>query len=431
MSAWQQQLQQLLNPQWRSRLFGDARGELVQACSDTLLVLGSLLIHAQSGSRAELDADSGLDAEVLARAAASLLKQSQAPSKDRSILLLLPPSEFVASTSRMPGLVGDNLVSATKLQVETLLPACSEELSLAVESNPAAQQESVTALWLSQSRLDSLFSAFAEHDLLLAAVKPRLFQLLTDAPVTTVIEKDGPILTATTVRDGYLASWLQINEEDLQQDVFAEQWQAELANMSSSKPVALDIDSPDDYLSKLNAKAERPYSFFPAGALDARKKAEKGRQALMAAAAVAGILVLASIPFIAQSIELAMASSRLENTQQMSADARADQSVVVDFENQWGIFYDFPDQQVREALYRLQEVLAAERLSSLELSDGLIRIQGTSSDPQAILQRLEQDPMFTEVVFSRATNNTRYYIDLRLALVNFEGYMVRYFPDQT
>ena len=115
----------------------------------------------------------------------------------------------------------------------------------------------------------------------------------------------------------------------------------------------------------------------------------------------------------------------------MSAEARADQAVVVDFENQWGIFNDFPDQQVREALYQLQEVLAAERLSSLELSDGLIRIQGTSSDPQAILQRLEQDPMFTEVVFSRATNNTRYYIDLRLASVNFEGYLVRYFPDQT
>jgi hypothetical protein len=39
--------------------------------------------------------------------------------------------------------------------------------------------------------------------------------------------------------------------------------------------------------------------------------------------------------------------------------------------------------------------------------------------------------MFTEVVFSRATSNTRYYIDLRLATVNFEAYMVRYFPDET
>ena len=45
------------------------------------------------------------------------------------------------------------------------------------------------------------------------------------------------------------------------------------------------------------------------------------------------------------------------------------------------------------------------------------------------MERLEQNPVFTEVVFSRATNNSRYYIDLRLNTVNFEAYMVRYFPD--
>jgi hypothetical protein len=37
--------------------------------------------------------------------------------------------------------------------------------------------------------------------------------------------------------------------------------------------------------------------------------------------------------------------------------------------------------------------------------------------------------MFTEVAFSRATNNARYYIDLRLSTVNFEGYLARYFAD--
>jgi len=431
MSAWQQQLQQLITPQWRNRLFGDARGELLKACSDTLLVLGSSLIHAQSGSRTELVSGTVLDAEDLANKAALLVRQSPTGGKDRSVLLLLPAAEFVATSCSMPGLTGDNLVSALKLQKETLLPACTEDLALAVESDPAIQQEVVTALWTSQATLDSLFNAFADKGLLLAVVKPRVLQLQSAKPVTSVIEKDGEILTAISVKDGYLGSWLQINEQDLQQEVFSEQWQAELANISNSDSAEIDVAKPEDYLSMLDADAQRPYSFFPAGALAARKKAEKGRQALMAVLAVAGLLVMASLPFIAQSFELALVNSRLESTREMSAEARADQAVVVDFENQWGIFNDFPDQQVREALYQLQEVLAAERLSSLELSDGLIRIQGTSSDPQAILQRLEQDPMFTEVVFSRATNNTRYYIDLRLASVNFEGYLVRYFPDQT
>jgi uncharacterized protein involved in outer membrane biogenesis len=114
----------------------------------------------------------------------------------------------------------------------------------------------------------------------------------------------------------------------------------------------------------------------------------------------------------------------------MAFEARQDQQVVVNFENEWGVISDFPDQQIRRAMYALQNVLSPDRLSSMEITEGLIKIQGTSSEPQALLQRLEQDPIFTEVIFSRATNNSRYYIDLRLSEVNFEAYMVRYFPDE-
>ena len=81
-------------------------------------------------------------------------------------------------------------------------------------------------------------------------------------------------------------------------------------------------------------------------------------------------------------------------------------------------------------MFTLQQVLSPNRLSDLEISEGVIRIQGTSEDPQSILQQLEQNPQFTEVVFSRATSNDQYYIDLRLADVNFEAYMARYFPDR-
>ena len=102
---------------------------------------------------------------------------------------------------------------------------------------------------------------------------------------------------------------------------------------------------------------------------------------------------------------------------------------MVNFDNQWGPLNDFPNQSINEALFTLQDVISPERLSSIEISEGLIKIQGSSSEPQAILQRLEQDPLFTEVLFSRATSNARYYIDLRLSPVNFEAYMIRYFPD--
>ena len=107
-----------------------------------------------------------------------------------------------------------------------------------------------------------------------------------------------------------------------------------------------------------------------------------------------------------------------------------DRQIVVEFENRWGAVANSPDQPVRDAMFNIQQVLSPSRISDLEISEGLIRIQGGSEDPQSILQRLEQDPMFTEVVFSRATSNNQYYIDLRLATVNFEAYMARYFPDR-
>ena len=144
---------------------------------------------------------------------------------------------------------------------------------------------------------------------------------------------------------------------------------------------------------------------------------------------LAVLLFVSVIPFLQQSLEFRSAAATLESNRLMSTDARQDQQMVVNFENEWGALSDFPDQRIREAMFTLQNVLSPERLTSLEISEGLVKIQGTSSDPQAILQRLEQDPLFTEVIFSRATNNTRYYIDLRLSPVNFEAYMVRHFPD--
>ena len=429
MTVWQQQVQKVMNPKWRSWIFGDARGELLNACTDTLLVLDGSLLHLQSNSQAEISQTEASSPELLASKARELIDSYKLDANSRSILLLLPPSDFVATSSAMPGLTGEHLESALKLQQENLLPAYDQALSLSVENNAAVAQETVTALWLPEARLNELFEAFENENLMLAAVRPRVLQLRNRSSANTFIENDSEQLTAVALQDGNIVNWLAIHEQDLAQDDFSEQWQAEIANL----PPAIELNTGDaeEYLALVEQDANRAYSFFPAGALSARKKVEKGRQVLMAAAALVGVMLLGSLPFIAQSFELRLANSRLDSTREMSADARSDQAVVVDFENQWGIFNDFPDQEVREALFQLQEVLGAERLSSLELTDGLIRIQGTSSDPQAILQRLEQDPMFTEVVFSRATNNTRYYIDLRLAEVNLEAYMVRYFPDQS
>ena len=419
----------------REALLGNSRQYLLSRVTDTLVVFGDELLHAESGRSHRIAPDGpaaggerpstegNIGAAAVAKAAKHLLAGA---GSERSILLLLAPSEFLATEQHMPGLSGTNLTSAITLQQETILPACDEALALAVSDGGADGNR--LALWIRQARLTTMFDAFASQGLALAALAPRTLALTQLAPTSLLLDDDGHDTTLIRARGGVLEQWLQIQNAELSEPAFSEQWQEQLAAFEAETKQALT--AVHDYSVGQHIAVEPSYGFFPSGALAVSRQRTQRRQLRIAAGLLVGLLGLAASPFLAQSFELHMANARLESNRELSIEARQDQAVVVEFENRWGPINEFPQQNVAAAMFRLQEVLAGERLSSLELSEGLIRIQGTSSDPQAILQRLEQDPLFTEVVFSRATSNTRYYIDLRLATVNFEAYRVRHFPDE-
>jgi hypothetical protein len=168
---------------------------------------------------------------------------------------------------------------------------------------------------------------------------------------------------------------------------------------------------------------------FPEAALSARHQLEQGklRKELLKVAAAAVLVV--SLPFVWQSFQLFRLNAELDRVQEQSLAARADQAVVRDFENDWGTFNEFPKQDVGLVLQTLQPVINPGLLSALALDEGLLSIEGESPDPQNILEQLEQNPMFTEVDFARATNNNRYFIDLRLSTVNFSAYREWHFPE--
>ena len=414
----------------REALLGNSRQDLLSRVTDTLVVFGDELLHAESRrshriAHADRSSTEGnIDAAAVAEAAKHLLA---AADSECSVLLLLAPSEFLATEQHMPGLSGANLISAITLQQETILPACDEALALAVSDGGTDGNR--LALWIRQARLTALFDAFASQGLALAALAPRTLALMQSAQACLLLDDDGRDTTFIRTRGGVLEQWLQIQNAELGEPAFAEQWQEQLAAFEAEARQTLT--AVQDYTVDQPLAVEPAYGFFPSGALTVSRQRTQRRQLKIAAGLLVGLLGLAASPFLAQSFELQMANARLESNRELSVEARQDQAVVVEFENRWGAINEFPQQNVAAAMFRLQEVLAGEQLSSLELSEGLIRIQGTSSDPQAILQRLEQDPLFTEVVFSRATSNTRYYIDLRLATVNFEAYRVRHFPDET
>jgi len=425
-TKWREQLTAFLPAPVRTLIQGTSGGDLLKKISASFLLLDGKIVHVQSRKTAALE---NTDSSSIAEACSQLLSGLSAEQRKECIAqLLLPASYFVATTTTMPGIAQDNLVSALKIQADSILPSLDEPLSLAINPLSATQGEEHLALWMTEAKLSELFDAFREKDIFLAALRPRFMAGNARAEKTRVLDIDAESETCAVIENGILKSLLNVRKQDLLQEAFHDQWQEKLQQDSTTLTIELNDES--DYYSWQDVRTNKNYCFFPHGALNASQKSAQGKQYIAVAAAIAALFLVSGIPFILQSLEFRSLAATLEVQRGMARDARQDQATVVSFENEWGLISDFPEQRLREAMFTLQNILRPDTLSSLEVADGLIKIQGSSSEPQAILQRLEQDPMFTEVLFSRATNNQRYYIDLRLSTVNFEGYMVRYFPDE-
>tara|TARA_R110002073_G_scaffold214922_2_gene375229 strand:- start:524 stop:1834 length:1311 start_codon:yes stop_codon:yes gene_type:complete len=429
ISQWREQLTAYLPAQLRTLIQGASGRDLVKKVDTTFLLFDNSLAHLESREVVQLQS---LDVNAIVTGCAQLLSSLTVEQrKDCAVLLLLPAHYFVATTTTMPGVAKENLIAALKIQADSILPGIESNLALAINPQSAVEGEDHLALWMEESTLTDFFQAFKAQEIFLAAIKPRYLNgnsVNANRERTRVFDRDSETETCADIEGDILKSLLHVRKRDLEQEVFRQQWEESLTEESSA--VIVELNDLPDYYSQLSAEANQDYSFFPHGALNATRRTAQGKQYIAAAAAVVVLIFIAALPFIAQSIEFRSLASTLQLQRDMASDARQDQAAVVQFESEWGLISDFPEQRIDEAMFTLQNILRPETLTSLEVSEGLIKIQGNSNEPQAILQRLEQDPMFTEVVFSRATNNSRYYIDLRLSTVNFEGYMVRYFPDE-
>ena len=90
-------------------LGGSSRKELINSINSSLMVFDNELVHIEFGSKAKLD---NHDANAIAFAAKQLLADSP---EEISVLLLMPPAEFVASAHSLPGISKENLISLIKI----------------------------------------------------------------------------------------------------------------------------------------------------------------------------------------------------------------------------------------------------------------------------------------------------------------------------
>lgn len=458
LSEISDQVRQLLSSAGRSLNPGDPGITLLSHVNVVLMVFNDKLHQLQNGrwvtivGDAQTAAGTGT-AQQLAQAAARLL-QDQKPehaagrtvSASRqspfNVLLLLPPSEFLATAVDLPGVAPAAMRAALELQADNMLPGYEEPLSLAVHlaadadnSNPAS------AWWIPTERINTLFSAFDDEEIFLAAVMPRLAICPPASTPVLLEDRDEQQVTVCLSsppagsRSALLSQCMQTHLADLADNSLASQWQGETESLRLAAEKTQNLHSADDYLQAIRAQnpalspADAAYAIFPASALAVRNQFDKGKRLWLAAAALATLLVVGAIPFLIQSFQLASLQNELARQQELAGPARADQALVRDFESRWGVLTEYPRQDVPAMLLAIQQEISPSVLTSLELDAGFVSIEGESSDPQNLLQQLEQNSMFTEVDFARATNNNRYYIDLRLTTVNFPAYQDWYFPE--
>ncbi len=400
------------------------------------------------------------DEKTLAGAAAQLLSDNNQPEK--ICVLLIPPSEFYISEANLPAAGLDLQRSALLLQAMTVLPEFEQALNVgfipSVKNEPLPSVQTGLATWLPVERAERLFKAFSDEKIFLASIMPRiaLFSDRLGAAESDMSAAEN-LLTSIEDCDRQLTTTLQHNQQggltclqctamdmaipELREKFLQERGQSLLA------PQKLLLASAQDYLGANALQSDTSHAsqhslhsnslsrlavkgVFPEAALAARHQLAQGRlRKDILKLALAAVLVV-SLPFMWQSFQLFRLDAALSRTQALSAVARADQAVVRDFENNWGAFIEFPEQDIAEVLLTLQPVINPGLLSAFELDEGLLSIEGESPDPQNILEQLEQNPMFTEVDFARATNNNRYFIELRLSTVNFSAYREWHFPER-
>jgi hypothetical protein len=427
--AWFETLSGSLPAGLKNLLQINARGQLLRQINTVLMVHEDKLYDLSNGRWCSLTAEESVPrVQAIANAAVTLL---DAQADNGRVLLLLPGSDFLATPVNMPGVARENLIAAVQLQTAVILPSYESPLTFEVHTASAVREQTPTdiVLWTNERLLDDLFNAFEAAGLFLTAVMPRALAVaptVESGADSVIADSDASTLTHLVYRHGVLTEYLQINRADLSDPEFQQQWQQ---ITESHGGITLALDSPQSYLDRhLQRPLEREYCFLPAGAQAALRHLQKGRRMAMAAVAAVVLVVLAGLPFLWQSVQFRNLQANLNEQRELAAAAREDQAVVRNFEQRWGALNEFPPQRLAATLTQLQAVLSPSVLSSFTLDEGLIQIEGESDDPQSLLQQLEQDPMFTGVDFARATNNNRYYIEMRLSTVDFDAYRQRYFP---
>ena len=411
----------------RALQVASAQRVVLDSLSVSLVLFDDVLINTSNGEYRQLEQGAEESPCMpIARAARALLHPGQ------RVLLLLPPAHFVATPYSLNINNEKLLRSALSFQAHTLIPAYETKLMLAMAGN----QGQGVALWYPEPAANTLFEAFHEQGLLLGAVMPRALARLDTSTETgsasqLVRDNDSSHHCALLFEGGIIKRLLTVSKQDLDQDVFTQQWQHALVEM----PAATEVKSShlEDWTGlRRQIGVVRGYAFIPQRAESSGSQGIRKQQQKWGAIAATILVFVLCLPFISNAVQKALLESQLEQVQSASAGARESQASVIERDTVWGAVAQYPQQDVGQVLLSLNSFID-NALSSFTINKGVVDISGFAQDPALLIEQLSEREEFFDVGQSRsssagntASRGDRFGIRLNVSDVDYPAYEAQY-----
>jgi hypothetical protein len=413
----------------------DEHQELLKTVDIQLLVWNQQLFNLQTGDCESLV---NADADSIAEVAQLLIQKiGKKNIKNKHIALYLANIEFVSTEYELPEVAAPAVSAALKYKVAELMPAYPGQLMLAVNHDDSRKKN--LALWLDHQRTESLFNAFHQQNMELTAIIPRiaLAPLLIHDKMKKhqcyqFREQDDQHLLQVTLMNNHLVQWRHISLRDKQEETYFQEWQA---GLESCEEMTL-IDTVDFWSAVDKKQIEQlSYAFFPESAqhnLKKHSRLKKGRLAI-----IAGIILslLLAAPFVKNSVRYAKWDKRYQEYKEKTVDVRKMRSSVTQFEDNWGLFIDYPQVDVTNVIQILDKVIPKDSwLKGFKIKEGFVEIEGFSPTPTRILEIIAKQTLFEQVAFNRSRtkqrgkDEERFGLTFHLHKINVSAYQDKYFP---
>ncbi len=412
----------------------DEHQELLKKVDTQLLIWDHQLINLDTGKSCVLE---DMKARNIATAAKEITAKGAKIKQTLHAALYLPDIEFVATIYELPEVAAQNISSALSYQIDELMPAYPGKLMLAVNHNESRAKN--IALWLDQFRTEELFAAFKEHNIELTSIIPRIALAFLKKEVLSAKNKthqfreyDENGLLHVALENKSLLQWYSINNNDQNDKNYFRQWEKETEPLDD---IMLIGDSAFWQQIDRSQLEQLRYTFFPEAArnnLKQRSRLKKGRLAIIVGVIAA---VLLATPFILNSIRYAMWDSQYQAHKEKTTEVRTMRSTVTRFEENWGLFIDYPRPDVMAVVKKLNSIIPQDSwIKGFEIKSGVVEIDGYSPNPTGILEVISRQREFEQASFNQRTrtergkNNEHFGITFHLNSINMEAYQDKYFP---